>query len=82
MAAESVGAFTALRYRNYRLMWFGQVGHSATLWMDQVARAVLILELTDSALMLSLVIATRLVPILLFGLIAARWRTGTTASGS
>ncbi|MBK6663124.1 MAG: MFS transporter [Thermoflexaceae bacterium] len=70
MAAESVGAFTALRYRNYRLMWFGQVGHSATLWMDQVARAVLILELTNSALMLSLVIATRLVPILLFGLIA------------
>lgn len=51
-------------------MWLGQTGHSATLWMDQVARAVLILELTGSALMLSLVIATRLVPILLFGLVA------------
>lgn len=38
--------------------------------MDQVARAVLILQMTDSALMLSLVIATRLAPILLLGLIA------------
>jgi len=62
--------FRALRHRNYRLLWLGQTGHSASLWMDQVARAVLILELTDSAIMLSLVIAARLVPILLFGLIA------------
>lgn len=62
--------FRALRHRNYRYLWLGQTGHSATLWMDQVARAVLILELTDSALMLSLVVAVRLLPILLFGLIA------------
>ena len=62
--------FRALRHRNYRLLWLGQTGHSASLWMDQVARAVLILELTDSAIMLSLVIAARLVPILVFGLIA------------
>ena len=61
--------FRALRHRNYRLLWLGQTGHSATLWMDQVARAVLILQLTDSAFMLSLVIATRLAPILLFGLV-------------
>jgi len=62
--------FRSLRHRNYRLLWLGQTGHSASLWMDQVARAVLILELTDSAFVLSAVIATRLVPILLFGLIA------------
>jgi len=63
--------FRALHYRNYRLLWLGQTGHSATLWMDQVARAVLILDLTDnSPTMLSLVIATRLAPILLFGLLA------------
>ena len=62
--------FRALRHRNYRLLWLGQTGHSATLWMDQVARAVLILDLTDSAVMLSLVIATRLAPILFFGLVA------------
>ncbi len=63
--------FRALAYRNYRLLWLGQTGHSATLWMDQVARAVLILDLTDnSPTMLSLVIATRLAPILVFGLLA------------
>ena len=38
--------------------------------MDQVARAVLILELTDSAVMLSLVVAARMVPLLFFGLLA------------
>ena len=38
--------------------------------MDQVARAVLILELTDSAVMLSLVVAARMVPLLIFGLLA------------
>lgn len=63
--------FRALRHRNYRLLWLGQTGHSATLWMDQVARAVLILNLTDdNPVMLSLVIATRLAPILVFGLLA------------
>ncbi|MEX2081195.1 MAG: MFS transporter [Dehalococcoidia bacterium] len=60
----------ALRHRDYRYLWFGQTGHAASLWMDQVARAVLVLSLTNSALVLSFVIATRLVPILLFGLIA------------
>jgi MFS family permease len=63
--------FRALRHRNYRLLWLGQTGHSATLWMDQVARAVLILNLTDdNPVALSGVIATRLAPILLFGLLA------------
>ncbi len=69
-SASTSQTFRALRHRNYRLLWLGQTGHSATLWMDQVARAVLILQLTDSAVMLSLVIATRLAPILFFGLIA------------
>lgn len=66
----SIQTFRALRHRNYRFLWFGQVGHSCALWMDQVARSVLVLQLTDSAFILSLVIATRLVPILLFGLLA------------
>jgi len=63
--------FRALQYRNYRLLWLGQTGHSATMWMDQVARAVLILGLTNNdPVMLSAVIAVRLAPILVFGLIA------------
>ncbi|MGK2965167.1 MAG: MFS transporter [Tepidiformaceae bacterium] len=70
MALSTGQTFRALRHRNYRLLWLGQTGHSASLWMDQVARAVLILDLTGSAVMLSLVIATRLAPILVFGLLA------------
>ncbi len=62
--------FASLRHRNYRLLWLGQVGHSASLWMEQVIRPVLILELTDSALMVGLVVATRMAPMLAFGLVA------------
>jgi MFS family permease len=62
--------FRALRYRNYRYLWLGQTAHSATLWMDVIARSVLVLDLTDSALWLSAVLAARTAPILVFGLIA------------
>lgn len=62
--------FTSLRHRDYRFLWLGQVGHSACLWMEQVIRPVLILELTDSALMVGLVVATRMSPMLVFGLLA------------
>jgi MFS family permease len=62
--------FDSLRYRDYRLLWIGQAGHAGGLWMEQVARPVLILQLTDSALMVGLVVAARMVPMLLFGLVA------------
>jgi MFS family permease len=62
--------FASLRYRDYRLLWLGQAGHAGGLWMEQVARPVLILQLTDSALMVGLVVAARMLPMLLFGLIA------------
>ena len=65
-----LGTFRALRNPNYRYMWFGQIGHSAVLWMEQVVRPLLILELTGSALQVGLVVATRMVPVLLFGLLA------------
>ena len=62
--------FRALRHRNYRLMWLGQAGHSASLWMEQVVRPVLVYQLTESALMVSLVVFMRMIPVLLFGIIA------------
>src|SRR3990170_1814069 len=62
--------FSSLRYRDYRLLWLGQVGHAASLWMEQIVRPVLILQLTDSALMVGLVVATRMTPMLFFGLLA------------
>ena len=62
--------FSSLQYRDYRFLWLGQVGHAGSLWMEQIVRPVLILQLTDSALMLGLVVATRMLPMLFFGLIA------------
>ena len=40
------------------------------MWMEQIARPVLILQLTDSALLVGLVVAARMTPQLLFGLVA------------
>ena len=60
--------FHSLRYRDYRLLWLGQVGASGSLWMEQVARPLLILELTNSAFMVGLLTATRMLPMLLVGI--------------
>jgi predicted MFS family arabinose efflux permease len=60
--------FDSLRYRDYRFLWLGQVGAAASLWMEQLARPLLILELTNSALLVGLVTATRLVPMLFVGI--------------
>ncbi len=65
-----LSTFSSLRHRDYRYLWLGQVGHAASLWMEQIVRPVLILQLTDSALMVGLVVATRMTPMLLFGLLA------------
>jgi MFS transporter, DHA1 family, staphyloferrin A biosynthesis exporter len=68
IAARRPGTFHSLRYRDYRLLWQGQIGASASQWMEQIARPLLILELTDSALMVGLLQATRMVPQLLLGI--------------
>ncbi|MEX0785601.1 MAG: MFS transporter, partial [Dehalococcoidia bacterium] len=62
--------FSSLQYRDFRLLWLGQVGHAASLWMEQIVRPLLILQLTDSALMVGLVVAARMLPMLIFGLVA------------
>lgn len=45
-------ALSALRYRNYRLYWFGQLSSVLAQNMEQVAQAWLVLELTNSPLLL------------------------------
>ncbi len=62
--------FRALGYRSYRYLWLGHMGESATMWMEQVVRPLLVLQLTGSALLVGLVIAVRMVPIFAFGLLA------------
>ncbi|MFC2041129.1 MFS transporter [Chloroflexota bacterium] len=63
-------AFRALHNRDYRLLWIGQLGHSASLWAEIVARSWLIWQLTGSATLLAVVNLLRALPMLLFGLLA------------
>ncbi len=63
-------AFEALRHRDYRLLWYGQIFASMGTWMDQVTRGWLIYELTNSALQLGLVRGIQAIPFLLLSPIA------------
>jgi MFS family permease len=65
-----LGTFRALRLRDYRLLWFGQLGHSASQWMEQVVRPLLVLQMTDSAAAVAWVIFMRMIPVLVFGVLA------------
>lgn len=58
-------AFKALRYREFRLISYGQIFGNIGTWMDEVSRGWLIYQLTDSAVQLGLVRGIQLVPLLL-----------------
>ncbi len=62
--------FESLRFRQYRLIWYGQVFASMGQWMDEVTRGWLIYELTDSALQLGLVRGVQAIPFLLLSPLA------------
>src|SRR5579884_4488209 len=69
--------FAALRHRNFRLFWFGQLISLIGTWMQTTGQAWLVLELTHSAWQLGLVGAIQFLPVLLFsifgGVFADRW---------
>ncbi len=58
----------ALRHRNFRLFWSGQLISLVGTWMQQVAQAWLVLTLTNDPFMLGVVAAAQFGPVLLFGL--------------
>src|SRR5205085_11072212 len=60
--------FIALRHRNYRLFFFGQMISLIGTWMQTTAQAWLVLELTHSALLLGLVGALQFLPVMVFSL--------------
>jgi MFS family permease len=60
--------FIALRHRNYRLFFFGQMISQIGTWMQTTAQAWLVLELTHSALLLGLVGALQFLPLMAFSL--------------
>jgi len=67
-ASGFLRAFTALRSRNFRLFWYGQLISLIGTWMQTTGQAWLVLTLTHSALALGIVGALQFLPILLFTL--------------
>src|SRR3989454_2069511 len=54
----------ALRHRDFRLFWIGQLVSQIGTWMQSVAQAWLVLELTQSPLQLGIVSALQFTPVL------------------
>lgn len=69
--------FAALRHRNFRLYWYGQLISQVGSWMQGIGQTWLVLQLTHSAWQLGLVGALQALPVLLFslagGVLADRW---------
>ena len=61
--------FAAFRYRDFRLLWIGACTSSVGTWMQTVAQNWLVLDLTNSPLMLGLDSFLGQIPIFLFSLI-------------
>src|SRR5215472_1677855 len=61
-------AFLALRHRNFRLFWTGQLISLIGTWMQTVGQAWLVLELTHNALLLGVVGALQFLPVMILSL--------------
>jgi MFS family permease len=61
--------FRALRNRNYRLYWSGQLVSMTGSWMQTTAQAWLVLQLTNSPLAIGLVATLQFMPVLLLSLL-------------
>jgi MFS family permease len=60
--------FSSFRNRNYRLFYFGQLFSVIGTWVQRIALAWLVLELTDSSFLLGAVTALQFTPIMLLSL--------------
>ena len=60
--------FIALRHRNFRLFWLGQLISLIGTWMQSIGQAWLVLQLTHSAWLLGVVGALQFLPIMLLSL--------------
>ncbi|MGO9453129.1 MAG: MFS transporter [Candidatus Binataceae bacterium] len=65
-----LSAFRALRHRNFRLFFAGQLVSLIGTWMQSVAQAWLVLKLTNSPMALGLVAFAGFTPIVFVGLFA------------
>jgi len=60
--------FIALRHRNFRLFWCGQLISLTGTWMQSIGQAWLVLQLTHSAWLLGVVGALQFLPVMLLSL--------------
>lgn len=58
----------AFRHRNFRLFWFGQLISLVGTWMQTLAQAWLILQLTHDPFWLGVVAGVQFLPVLILGL--------------
>jgi MFS family permease len=65
-----LSGFPALKHRNFRLFWFGQCISLIGSWMQNIGQSWLVLELTHSALKLSIVTMLQFIPMMIFSLYA------------
>lgn len=63
--ASFAGTFRALRHRNYKLFFSGQLISLIGTWMDQIAESWLVYRLTGSALLLGTVAFASQIPVFL-----------------
>src|SRR5512139_3345043 len=65
ISTEMRSLFRSLRHRNFRLFWSGQLISLIGTWMQSVAQAWLVLDLTHSSMKLGIVSALQFLPMLL-----------------
>src|SRR3712207_4990780 len=65
-SAGTMGTFHAFRYRNYRLLWIGDLFTAAAQWIQQTVVGWVVYDLTSSGGTLGAVNLMRSIPILLF----------------
>lgn len=58
----------ALKYRNFRLYWFGMIISQTGTWMQNIAQPWLALEVTNNATLVGIVAAVQFLPLLVFSL--------------
>jgi len=63
------GPLTPLRHRDFALFWSGAFASNAGTWLQNVALAWLVLEITDSPFWVSMVTFTQFFPMMLLGLV-------------
>lgn len=61
-SAKKIAVFNAMRYRNFRFYWLGQLSSVLAQNMEIVAQSWLVLQLTSSPLMLGLTGLTHAIP--------------------